>query len=74
MTVKLQTEHYLEFLRLKGGCTGSSESATLLEITCRGSIAILKRMATTMELIILWAGLVFSHHGSYVIDIVKGLR
>ena len=26
MTVKLQTEHHLEFLCLKGGCTGSSES------------------------------------------------
>ena len=26
MTVKLLTEHYLEFLSLKGGCTGSSES------------------------------------------------
>ena len=26
MSVKLQTEHQLEFLSLKGGCTGSSES------------------------------------------------
>ena len=26
MSVKLLTEHYLEFLNLKGGCTGSSES------------------------------------------------
>ena len=26
MTVKLLTEHYLEFLSLKGGYTGSSES------------------------------------------------
>ena len=26
MTVKLLTEHNLEFLRLKGGCTGNSES------------------------------------------------
>ena len=25
MTVKLLTENHLEFLRLKGGCTGSSE-------------------------------------------------
>ena len=41
MSVKLLTEHYLEFLSLKGSCTGSSEStlqnATLLEISCRGS-------------------------------------
>ena len=27
MIVKLLTEHHLEFLSLKGGCTGSSESA-----------------------------------------------
>ena len=26
MIVKLLTEHHLEFLDLKGGCTGSSES------------------------------------------------
>ena len=26
MSVKLLNEHHLEFLRLKGGCTGSSES------------------------------------------------
>ena len=26
MTVKLLTEHYLEFFSLKGGCTGLSES------------------------------------------------
>ena len=43
MRVKLLTEHHLEFLSLKGGCTGLCEStlvknATLLEIPCRGSI------------------------------------
>ena len=43
MSVNLLTEHNLEFLSFKGGYTGSSEStleknATLLEITCRGSI------------------------------------
>ena len=26
MSVKLLTEHHLEFLSFKGGCTGSSES------------------------------------------------
>ena len=26
MTVKLLTEHHLEFISLKGGCTGSSKS------------------------------------------------
>ena len=31
MIVKLVTEHHLEFLSLKGGCTGSSEY-TLVEM------------------------------------------
>ena len=41
MSVKLLTEHHLEFLSLKRGCTGSSDSTyvnmTLLEITCHSS-------------------------------------
>ena len=41
MSVKLLTEHHLEFPRLKGGCTCASESkcqnATMLEISCTGS-------------------------------------
>ena len=42
MIVKLLTEHHLEFLSLKRGCRGSSESThvkntILLEITCHGS-------------------------------------
>ena len=32
MLVKLLTEHHLEFLSLKGGCTGSSES-TLVKMS-----------------------------------------
>ena len=32
MIVKLQTGHYLEFLSLKGGCTGSYES-TLVKMS-----------------------------------------
>ena len=32
MSVKLLTEHHLEFLSLKGGCTGSSESTTHVKI------------------------------------------
>ena len=34
MSVKLLTEHHLEFLSLKGGCTGSSES-TLVKMPHR---------------------------------------
>ena len=42
MIVKLLTEHHLEFLSLKGGCRGSSESTLvkLLEISCRGSFCL----------------------------------
>ena len=41
MTVKLLTEHQLQFLSLKGGCAGSSES-TLVKVphcwkSCAGS-------------------------------------
>ena len=42
MTGKLLTEQHLEFLSLLGHCTGLSvypcQDATLLEITCHGSV------------------------------------
>ena len=34
MIVKLLTEHHLEFLSLKGSCTGSSESALVKMSNC----------------------------------------
>ena len=39
MIVKLLSKHHLEFLSLKGCCTGSSESTIvkMLESSCRGS-------------------------------------
>ena len=43
MIVKLLTEHHLEFLGVKGGCRGSSESThvkMLLENSCTASIMI----------------------------------
>ena len=40
MIVKLLTEHHLEFLTLKGGCTGSSESTHLKMPHCRKSHAL----------------------------------
>ena len=36
MNVKLQTENHLEFVSLKGGCTGSSES-TLVKMHIVGN-------------------------------------
>ena len=41
MIVKLLTDHHLEFLSFKGGCTDlrvyTCQNVTLLEITCHGS-------------------------------------
>ena len=34
MIVKLMTEHHLEFLSLKGGCRGSSESTLVKLANC----------------------------------------
>ena len=34
MTVKILTEHYFEFLSLKGGCTGSSKSTLVKMLHC----------------------------------------
>ena len=40
MIVKLLTEHHLEFLSLKGGCTGSSESTHVKMTHCWKSHAL----------------------------------
>ena len=40
MIVKLLTEHYLEFLSLKLGCTGSSESTLVKMPHCWKSLAM----------------------------------
>ena len=40
MIVKLLTEHHLEFLSLKGGCTGSSESTLVKMPNCEKSHAV----------------------------------
>ena len=39
MIVKLLTEHHFEFLSLKGGCRGSSESTLVKMSNCRKSHA-----------------------------------
>ena len=40
MIVKLLTEHHLEFLSLKGGCRGSSESTHVKMLHCWKSRAL----------------------------------
>ena len=89
MTVKLLTEPHLEFLSLKGVCTGSSwvytwQNATLLEITCHGSYkldlpaTILSRAATrpiamTTELV--WLDhQVGTNDTSHILLVIKAIR
>ena len=45
MSVKLLTEHNLEFLSLKGGCTGESESTLVKVLHCSKS-RVMAQMST----------------------------
>ena len=45
MIVKLLTEHYLEFLSLRGGCTGSSESTLVKIPNCWKSHALAPKIS-----------------------------
>ena len=47
MTVKLLTEHHLEFLSLKGGCTGWSESTLVKMSNCCKSQAAAQSLTHT---------------------------
>ena len=49
MSVKLLTEHHLEFLGLKGGCTGSPESMLVRMPHCWKS-HVLAHMSTLVML------------------------
>ena len=46
MIVKLLTEHHLEFLGLKGGCRGSSESTLVKMPNCWKSHAVAQSLFT----------------------------
>ena len=48
MIVKLPTEHHLEFLSLKGGCRGSSES-TLVKISHCWKFHALTQMVSVLS-------------------------
>ena len=50
MIVKLLTEHHLEFLSLKGGCRGSSESALVKMAHCWKSHALAQISTTHIPL------------------------
>ena len=51
MSVKLLTEHHLEFLSLKGGCTGSSESTPVKTPHCWKSHVAAHFIKSVLELI-----------------------
>ena len=50
MIVKLQTEHHLKFLSLKGGCTGSSESTLVKMPHCWESHVTAHKFILTLSL------------------------
>ena len=53
VNVQLLTEHHLEFLSLKGGCTGSSES-TLVKITHCWKSYVAAHMSRDMRFPTMW--------------------
>ena len=56
MTGKLLTKHHLEFLSLKGGCTGSSESTLVKMPHCWKSHAMAHTTWSLQALILrIWA-------------------
>ena len=66
MIVKLLTEHYLEFLRLIGGCRGSSESAFVKILICWKSHAAAQLQKATIKYISAqlgeqWDVIIFTH-------------
>ena len=50
MIVKLLTERHLEFLSLKGGCTGSSESTLVKMSNCWKSHALALNFKSALRL------------------------
>ena len=50
MSVKLLTEHDLEFISLKGGCTGSSESTLVKVLHCWKS-CVTAHIALTVDIL-----------------------
>ena len=56
MIVKLLTEHYLEFLNLKGGCRGSPESTYLKMPHCWKSHALAYIIIKYLYDMVFWVG------------------
>ena len=52
MIVKLLTERHLEFLSLKGGCTGSSESTLVKMSNCWKSRALAQNFVINLSVLV----------------------
>ena len=62
MSVKLLTEHHLEFLSLTGGCTGSSES-TLVKMPHCWKSHVVAQMILMIMMVCLFAVPIQGPHG-----------
>ena len=65
MNIKLLTEQYLEFLSLKGGCTGSSESIHVKMPHCWKSPVTVQMDNTIFIFSICMGYLLFQYQGSH---------
>ena len=73
MIVKLLTEHHLEFLSLKGGCTGSSESTHVKMPHCWKSHATARLILNQSEILVFIAHSQKSPINAYT-DRSRGVR
>ena len=58
MSFKLLTEHHLEFLSLKGGCTGSSESTLVIILNVGNHVSLLICYYIMLQMVILIMALI----------------
>ena len=78
MIVKLLTEHHLDFLSLKGGCRGSSESTLVKMSNCWKSHATAQMISDTGKTFItsilgtqhnawhMWFATIYAHNVTYI--------
>ena len=67
MIVKLLTEHYLEFVSLKGGCRGSSDSTRFKMSNCWKSHVI----ANMSELLLIVNASILSQQRGAIYNLTK---
>ena len=71
MNIKLLIEYYLEFLSLKGGCRGSSESTLVKMPHCLKSHVpahiILIHLSTKYAIVISPSSIIFCHYRAVII-------